>query len=129
VARTIEDVAIDWRRRSRSSTALSLRAAVASCCARRRGSGAFIRRRAQAILVGPFRDPGGRIDPTDTGPRMAAERETRGARARPDGSRLLVSSPMSRAAESICVSAFVCARRRSVLKPNHKSGILVSLAI
>ncbi len=67
--------------------------------------------------------PGGRIDPTDTGPRMAAERETlEELELDLSGARLLGQlSDVPGHAESICVSGFVYGIAGDpVLRPNHE---------
>lgn len=129
MARTIDEVALRLGRTppELSSVRHSLRAAVALVL-RERGDdleALFIRRAEHEgdPWSGHLAFPGGRIDPTDTGPRMAAERETlEELELDLSGSRLLGQlSDVPGHAESICVSAFVYALDGDpILKPNHE---------
>ena len=129
MAQTIEEVAIrlSASKPALSTAAYSLRAAVALCLREVGGDleALFIRRAEHEgdPWSGHLAFPGGRIDPTDTGPRMAAERETQEELELDlSGARLLGQlSDVPGHAESICVSAFVYAVDGDpVLKPNHE---------
>jgi len=129
LARTIEEVAIRLAasKPELSTAAYSLRAAVALVLRERDGDldALFIRRAEHEgdPWSGHLAFPGGRIDPTDTGPRMAAERETlEELELDLSASRLLGQlSDVPGHAESICVSAFVYALDGDPpLKPNHE---------
>jgi 8-oxo-dGTP pyrophosphatase MutT (NUDIX family) len=129
VARTIDEVAIRLAeaRPELSTASHSLRAAVALVLRESGGDleALFIRRADHEgdPWSGHLAFPGGRIDPTDTGPRMAAERETlEELELDLSGTRLLGQlSDVPGHAESICVSAFVYALDGDpVLKPNHE---------
>lgn len=129
MARTIDEVADRLARAKPELSAVnhSLRAAVALVLRERAGDleALFIRRAEHEgdPWSGHLAFPGGRIDPTDTGPRMAAERETmEELELDLAGSRLLGQlSDVPGHAESICVSAFVYALDgEPVLKPNHE---------
>ena len=129
MARTIEEVATRLAQtKPVLSTAMhSLRAAVALVLREANGDleALFIRRAEHEgdPWSGHLAFPGGRIDPTDTGPRMAAERETiEELELDLTHSRLLGQlSDVPGHAESICVSAFVYALDGDpVLKPNHE---------
>lgn len=105
----------------------SLRAAVALVLRERAGDleALFIRRADHDgdPWSGHLAFPGGRIDPTDTGPRMAAERETlEELELDLSGARFMGQlSDVLGHAESICVSAFVYAVDGDpVLRPNHE---------
>jgi len=128
-ARTIDEVAIRLAasRPELSAVPHSLRAAVAVVLREAGGDleALFIRRAEHEgdPWSGHLACPGGRIDPTDTGPRMAAERETfEELELDLAGARLLGQlSDVPGHAESICVSAFVYALEGDpVLKPNHE---------
>ena len=133
MARTIDEVAtrLSATRPALSTASHSMRAAVALVLRERAGDleALFIRRAEHEgdPWSGHLAFPGGRIDPTDTGPRMAAVRETLEELdldlegARPLGQ----LSDVPGHAESICVSAFVYAldptlEGEPVLKPNHE---------
>jgi 8-oxo-dGTP pyrophosphatase MutT (NUDIX family) len=129
VARTIEQVAIRLAasRPELSIATYSMRAAVALCVRERAGDldVLFIRRAEHEgdPWSGHLAFPGGRIDPTDTGPRMAAERETlEELELDLSDARLLGQlSDVPGHAESICVSAFVYALDGDpVLVPNYE---------
>lgn len=129
MARTIDEVAIRLTeaKPELSTASHSLRAAVALVVREIAGDleALFIRRAEHEgdPWSGHLAFPGGRIDPTDTGPRMAAERETlEELDLDLSGARLLGQlSDVPGHAESICVSAFVYALDGDpVLKPNHE---------
>lgn len=129
MARTIDEVA---RRLAQSKPELltadyALRAAVALCLREREGElEALFIRRAEFEgdpWSGHLAFPGGRIDPEDTGPRHAAERETLEELALDLSDAPLIGqlSDVPGHAESICVSAFVYALSGDpVLRPNHE---------
>lgn len=129
MARTIDEVAVRLQedRPELSDARYSMRAAVALVL-RESGSdleALFIRRAEHEgdPWSGHLAFPGGRIDPTDTGPRMAAERETlEELELDLTGARLLGQlSDVPGHAESICVSGFVYAVDGDPpLKPNHE---------
>ncbi len=115
MARTIDEVALrlSKERPELSDARYSMRAAVALVI-REQGSDleALFMRRAEPEgdpWSGHLAFPGGRIDPTDTGPRMAAERETlEELELDLSDARLLGQlSDVPGHAESICVSGFV----------------------
>ena len=129
MARTIEEVAVRLavEKSELSHASYSMRAAVALVL--REGAddleALFIRRAEHEgdPWSGHLAFPGGRIDLTDTGPRMAAERETlEELELDLSSSRLLGQlSDVPGHAESICVSAFVYALDGDpVLKPNYE---------
>lgn len=142
MARTIDEVAsrLSASRPGLSAASYSTRAAVALVLRERGGDleALFIRRAEHEgdPWSGHLAFPGGRIDPTDTGPRMAAERETlEELELDLSGARLIGQlSDVPGHAESICVSAFVYALGPAlgppldptlagddpVLKPNHE---------
>lgn len=134
MARTIDEVAsrLSATRPELGTARHSMRAAVALVLRERGGDleALFIRRAEHEgdPWSGHLAFPGGRIDPTDTGPRMAAERETlEELELDLTGARLLGQlSDVPGHAESICVSAFVYALDPTlegdepVLKPNHE---------
>ncbi len=129
MARTIDEVAARLARAKPELSTVnhSLRAAVALVLRERAGDleALFIRRAEHEgdPWSGHLAFPGGRIDPTDTGPRMAAERETlEELELDLSVSRLLGQlSDVPGHAESICVSAFVYALDGDpILKPNHE---------
>ena len=129
MARTIDEVAIRLAevKPELSTASHSLRAAVALVLRESSGDleALFIRRADHEgdPWSGHLAFPGGRIDPVDTGPRMAAERETlEELELDLSGARLLGQlSDVPGHAESICVSAFVYALDGDpVLKPNHE---------
>jgi len=138
VARTIDEVSsrLATTQAELSTASYSTRAAVALVLRERDGDleALFIRRAEHEgdPWSGHLAFPGGRIDPTDTGPRMAAERETlEELELDLSGARLLGQlSDVPGHAESICVSAFVYALGPAlepeqvgddpVLKPNYE---------
>ncbi len=129
MARTIDEVAMRLAeaKPELSTVRHSMRAAVALVLRESGGDleALFIRRADHEgdPWSGHLAFPGGRIDPTDTGPRMAAERETlEELELDLAGARLLGQlSDVPGHAESICVSAFVYALDGDpVLKPNHE---------
>lgn len=129
MVRTIDEIAIrlSQTRPELSDARYSMRAAVALVLRENGGDleALFIRRAEHEgdPWSGHLAFPGGRIDPTDTGPRMAAERETQEELELDlTGARLLGQlSDVPGHAESICVSGFVYALEGDpVLKPNHE---------
>lgn len=129
MARTIDEVALRLgaTKPELSSASHSMRAAVALVLRESDGDldALFIRRAEHEgdPWSGHLAFPGGRIDPTDTGPRMAAEREAlEELELDLSGARILGQlSDVPGHAESICVSAFVYAIAGDpVLRPNYE---------
>jgi 8-oxo-dGTP pyrophosphatase MutT (NUDIX family) len=129
VARTIDEVAerLVRTKPALSAATYSMRAAVALVLREADGDleALFIRRAEHEgdPWSGHLAFPGGRIDPTDTGPRMAAERETQEELELDLSTARLLGqlSDVPGHAESICVSGFVYALDGDpVLKPNHE---------